>query len=127
LMIVHYVAGAALSEMHGSVLPRSAFSTVTSGGQEDHVSMGATACFNLLRVLDRFVDVLACEALIACEAMEDLPVQPSQAVQTLHKQVRSVAEPLTEDRSTSGELESIGAALRTGSWHALVQSLHPEP
>ncbi len=127
LMIVHYVAGAALSEMHGGVLPRSAFSTVTSGGQEDHVSMGATACFNLLHVIERFVDVLACEALIACEAIEDLPVQPSQAVQTLHKQVRSVADPLTEDRSTSSDLESIGAALRAGSWHALVQSLHPEP
>ena len=38
----------ALAEMHGHVMPRSAFSTVTSGGQEDHVSMGATACMNLM-------------------------------------------------------------------------------
>ena len=41
MMIVHYVAAAALAEMHGRATPRSAFSTPTSGGQEDHVSMGA--------------------------------------------------------------------------------------
>ena len=43
MMIVHYVAAAALAEMHGRAMPRSAFSTPTSGGQEDHVSMGATS------------------------------------------------------------------------------------
>ena len=46
-MIVQYVAGSSLSEMHGHVAPRSAFSTTTSAGQEDHVSMGATIAWNL--------------------------------------------------------------------------------
>jgi histidine ammonia-lyase len=125
LMIVHYVAGAALAEMHGGILPRSGFSTVTSGGQEDHVSMGATACFNLLRVIDRFADVLSCEALIACEAIEGLPVQPSDAVRTLHQLVRSVVPALLEDRSTTTDLEAIREALLSGSWLAVVDSLHP--
>ena len=47
LMIVQYSAGAALAELHGHAAPRTAFSTSTSAGQEDHVSMGATACWNL--------------------------------------------------------------------------------
>ena len=48
-MIVQYSAGAALSELHGHATPRTAFSTSTSAGQEDHVSMGATACWNFTK------------------------------------------------------------------------------
>ena len=53
LMIVQYVAGASLAELHGHAAPRTAFSTSTSAGQEDHVSMGATACWNLLQATQR--------------------------------------------------------------------------
>ena len=71
-MIVHYVAAAALSELHAGANPRSSFSTPTSGGQEDHVSMGATACWNLVQSCEQFANILACELLIACEALEYL-------------------------------------------------------
>ena len=65
LMIVQYVAGSSLAEMHGHAAPRSAFSTTTSAGQEDHVSMGATAAWNLRCAVQRLSEVLACELLIA--------------------------------------------------------------
>ena len=48
MMIVHYTAAALLAEMHGHAMPKSAFSTTTSGGQEDYVSIGSTAAWNLL-------------------------------------------------------------------------------
>ena len=116
LMIVHYVAGAALSELHGHVMPRSAFSTVTSGGQEDHVSMGATSCMNLMLALDRFTDVLAAELLIAAEAAEDLPAPMSDALNQLHRLVRAVVPPLQTDRSTAADLRVINENLTNGRW-----------
>ena len=116
LMIVHYVAGAALSELHGHVMPRSAFSTVTSGGQEDHVSMGATACMNLMSAIDRFTDVLSAELLIASEAAEDLPAPMSEAMIQLHRLVRFDVPVLLSDRSTAEDLRIISEHLRSGSW-----------
>jgi len=116
LMIVHYVAGAALAEMHGHVMPRSAFSTVTSGGQEDHVSMGATACMNLMSALDRFTDVLAAELLIAAEAAEDLPAPMATALNQLHRLVRVQVPALQSDRSTAEDLRRITEHLRDGRW-----------
>ena len=116
LMIVHYVAGAALAELHGHVMPRSAFSTVTSGGQEDHVSMGATACMNLMSALDRFTDVLAAELLIAAEAAEDLPAPMATALNQLHRMVRVQVPALQSDRSTAEDLRRITEHLREGRW-----------
>ena len=57
MMIVQYSAGSALAEMHGHAAPRTAFSTSTSAGQEDHVSMGATACWNLYQSCIRLSEV----------------------------------------------------------------------
>ena len=116
LMIVHYVAGAALSELHGHVMPRSAFSTVTSGGQEDHVSMGATACMNLLGAIDRFTDVLAAEILIAAEAAEDLPASMSEPLTLLHRLIRKDVPVLLTDRSTSDDLRLITERLNSRQW-----------
>ena len=116
LMIVHYVAGASLSELHGHVMPRSAFSTVTSGGQEDHVSMGATACMNLVLAIDRFTEVVAAELLIAAEAAEDLTVPMSEAMMYLHRMVRRDVDPLTTDRSTADDLRILAQRLAERRW-----------
>lgn len=116
MMIVHYVAAAALAEMHGRATPRSAFSTPTSGGQEDHVSMGATACWNLVQSCHHLSQVLACELIIACEALEYRIAEPANHVNGLYKLVRKISEPLTEDRSTTSEIEEIAACLREGGW-----------
>jgi len=116
LMIVHYVAGASLSELHGHVMPRSAFSTVTSGGQEDHVSMGATACMNLMLAIDRFTEVLAAELLIAAEAAEDLSIPMSESMTYLHRMVRRDVAPLTTDRSTAEDLRVLAQRLGDRRW-----------
>lgn len=125
LMIVQYVAGASLAELHGSILPRTGFSTVTSAGQEDHVSMGATACFNLLEALDRFTEVLACELLIAGEALERLPAPPADPVGMLHGEIRRVVPPLEGDRSTHRDLVVLTEGLASGRWATLIGAVHP--
>ena len=122
LMIVHYVAAAALSELHAGSMPRSAFSTPTSGGQEDFVSMGATSCWNLTKSCELLSQVLACELLIACEALEYTNLKPSPHVECLYKLVRKVAEPLVSDRSTASEIEKISNELYAGGWLARIEA-----
>ena len=124
MMIVHYVAAAALAEMHGRAAPRSAFSTPTSGGQEDHVSMGATACWNLVEACHHLSQVLACELLIGCEALEYRVAEPAPHVDGLYRLVRKISEPLTKDRSTSHEIENIAACLRDGGWLSRIEAEH---
>ena len=111
-MIVQYSAGAALAELHGHANPRTAFSTSTSAGQEDHVSMGATACWNLYQACIRLSEVLACELLIASEAITYHDYSPSPTVQSLISLVRNISPILDSDRSTSEELMQIAEHLR---------------
>ena len=122
LMIVQYSAGAALAELHGHSSPRTAFSTSTSAGQEDHVSMGATACWNLFQACQRMSEVLACELLIAAEALTYANESPSPMVKSLIKLVRNISPKLDADRSTSNELKDIALNLRNGSWLARIEA-----
>lgn len=122
LMIVQYVAGSSLAELHGQASPRSAFSTSTSAGQEDHVSMGATSAWNLLKGVERLSEVLACELLIASEALEHATLSSSDHVRGLHELVRTIAPRLTGDRSTSAELMLLSEALRKGGWLARLEA-----
>ena len=124
LMIVQYVAGASLAELRGHASPRSAFSTSTSAGQEDHVSMGATATYNLFAAVKRLSEVLACEALIAAEALEHAVQKPVNHVAGLYQLVRTISPPLTGDRSTSEELMSMAEAMVNGGWLARLESEH---
>ncbi|MBT4066661.1 MAG: histidine ammonia-lyase [Euryarchaeota archaeon] len=124
MMIVHYVAAAALSEMHGRTMPRSAFSTPTSGGQEDHVSMGATACWNLVKSSDHLAQVLACELIIACEALEYRKAEPANHVLALYRLVRKICPALEGDRSISKEIEIIASELANGGWLARIEAEH---
>ena len=122
LMIVQYSAGASLAELHGHAAPRTSFSTSTSAGQEDHVSMGATSCWNLYQACHRMSEVLACELLIAVEALSHNNKSSSPVVESLVKLTRGVAPKLTQDRSTSNELNIIANCLRDGSWLSRIEA-----
>jgi len=122
LMIVQYVAGASLGELHGHAAPRSIFSTSTSAGQEDHVSMGATACWNLLQATDRLSEVLACEFIVACQALEFNEIQPSKFIVAMKQRIRSVVEPLEGDRSTSADIIAVAKELLNSKWLARVEA-----
>ena len=122
LMIVQYVAGASLGELRGHASPRTAFSTSTSAGQEDHVSMGATATWNLYQATERLAEVLACEAMVACQALEFEPLTPAPHISGFYKLVRTIIQPLEGDRSTSKELRILSSTLLEGSWLARLES-----
>ena len=104
------------------ILARDLNPRSTSAGQEDHVSMGATACWNLYQSSIRLSEVLACELMIACQALEHNNLAPAPIVKSLHKLVRTISPKLTKDRSTSDELLSIAKILRDGAWLSRIEA-----
>lgn len=69
-MIPQYTAASIVSQNKMYCHAASADSIVSSNGQEDHVSMGATAAIKLLKVLDNLDLILAIELMNAAQALE---------------------------------------------------------
>lgn len=69
-MIPQYTAASLVSENKQLATPASVDSIVSSNGQEDHVSMGANAARQCLRILDNTEKILAIEWLTALQAIE---------------------------------------------------------
>jgi len=84
--------------------------------------MGATACWNLIQSCNHLSQVLACELIIACEALEYRNVEPANHVKSLYTLVRKISAPLSGDRSTSDEIESIASELSNGGWLARIEA-----
>ena len=84
--------------------------------------MGATACWNLIEATKHLAQVLACELLIACEALEYRVAEPANHVKSLYALVRKISEPLAADRSTSDEIERIAEELMKGGWLARIEA-----
>ena len=69
-MLAHYTAAAAVNRLRTTATPASVDSISTSGGQEDHVSMGWNGCRKLRTSIDDAGRVLAIEILCAAQALE---------------------------------------------------------
>ena len=123
LMIVHYAAAAAVGELHGHATPRSAFTTTTSAGQEDHVSMGATASWNLYEAIQRCSEVIACEAFVGYRAIKIIDNRSSTCIEALIRCMDQVVRPGMNDRSTSDEIMQIANEFKSSKWLAVIQSM----
>ena len=84
--------------------------------------MGSTATWNLVNSCNLLSKVLACELLIACEALEYRKAEPAKHVKALYNLVRKISKPLTNDRSTSKEIEQIANGLSNGGWLARIEA-----
>jgi histidine ammonia-lyase len=69
-MLAHYTAAAAVNRLRTHATPASVDSISTSGGQEDHVSMGWNGCRKLRTSIEDAARVLAIEILCAAQALE---------------------------------------------------------
>ena len=69
-MIAHVTAAALLNEAKVLAHPASVDSVPTSGGKEDHVSMGMTAALKLKQIVDNAENVLAIELMTAAQGLE---------------------------------------------------------
>jgi histidine ammonia-lyase len=115
-MLPQYVAASLVSENKALCHPASVDSIPTSAGQEDHVSMGNASGLKALQVLANTEYALAIELLAATQAVEFLaPLEPGPGVRATHDAVRALSERLRDDRSLSGDIERVAAAIREGS------------
>jgi histidine ammonia-lyase len=70
MMIVQYVAASLCAENRQLAQPAVIDNYVTSGLQEDHLSMGTSAALKLHKVLENVTQILAIEYLLAAQAFE---------------------------------------------------------
>lgn len=115
-MLTQYTAAALVTENRSMSFPASVDSIPTSAGQEDHVSMGATAARKARRILANTRRVLAIEALTASQGLDlRAPLQPAPATGAVRTAVRKISPFVDEDRSLSEEMEAVAAAIADGS------------
>jgi histidine ammonia-lyase len=116
-MIAQVTAVALLNEMKILAHPASIDNLPTSGGKEDHISMGMTAATKLRTIVQNAEYVIAIELLAAAEGLEyRAPLLPGVGVRRGYETVRRHAPRLTEDRALSADIEKIAAAIRTGEF-----------
>jgi len=116
-MIAHVAAASLVNEARVLAHPASIDNITTSGGKEDHVSMGMTSALKLRAIVDLTENLLAIELLAASEGLEHRrPLKAGVGVERAFAAVRKIAPPLTEDRSLSGDIARVTEAIRRGDF-----------
>jgi len=116
-MIPHVAAAALLNEARVLAHPASVDNVTTSGGKEDHVSMGMTAALKLRSIVELAENLLAIELLAGAEALERRrPLKAGVGVERAFAAVRKIAPSLTQDRSLSGDIAHVAEAIRRGDF-----------
>lgn len=114
-MIVQYTAASVVSENRSLLWPASADTMPTSAGQEDHVSMGATAGRKAMAILSNTEHVVAIEALAAAQGLElRAPLTPSPATAHVVEHVRAVSPFVEEDRPLSEDIAALKTMVASG-------------
>jgi histidine ammonia-lyase len=97
--------------------PASVDNITTSGGKEDHVSMGMTSALKLRSIIDLAENLVAIELLAAAEGLEHRrPSKSGAGVERAFAIVRKFALPLTRDRSLANDIARVAEAIRRGDF-----------
>jgi histidine ammonia-lyase len=119
-MIAHVAAASLLNEARVLSHPASVDNVTTSGGKEDHVSMGMTSALKLRSIADLAENLFAIELLAGAEALEHRrPLRAGKGVEAAFKLVRQVAKPLTADRPLSDDIAKLAQRIRAGGFDGL--------
>lgn len=111
-MMAHVTVAALLSEAKVLAHPASVDSVPTSGGKEDHVSMGMTAALKFREIVGLAERALAIELLAASEGLEHrLPLRPGRGVARGYEAVRALIPPVAVDRALGPDIEWLAARL----------------
>lgn len=112
LMMAQVTAAALVGECKALSFPASVDSISTNNDQEDHVSMGPTAGFKALEIVERARYVLAIELLTAAQAIElRAPKRPTMRLAAVHARIRESVAFLSEDRALSDDIELLTARI----------------
>src|SRR5438552_9640224 len=114
-MIAHVAAASLLNEARVLAHPASVDNITTSGGKEDHVSMGMTSALKLRSIVELAENLVAIELLAAAEGLEHRrPLKAGVGVERAFAALRKMAPPLTQDRALSGDIARVAEAIRRG-------------
>ena len=114
-MIAHVSVAALLNEAKILAHPASVDNVPTSGGKEDHVSMGMTAALKLRQIVENAEQAIAIELLAAAEGLDyRAPLRSSRALERAREIIRTVAPKLTADRPLSYDIERLVAGIGAG-------------
>lgn len=115
LMIAQYTAAALLAECRSMGQP-STDNTPVSGGQEDHVSMSATAATQVRSAVSMVRRVVGIELLCGVEAAryidEDLSL--GRGTETARGLLRDVVPPLDGDRPLHDDIDQVAELVKSG-------------
>ncbi len=116
-MIPHVAAAALLNECKVLSHPASVDNVPTSGGKEDHVSMGMTSALKLRRVVENTRAILAIELLAAAQGLDFRePLKPGIGVQKAYATARELSKSLSEDRPLYLDIERVANAIKAGDF-----------
>ena len=116
-MIAQVAAASLVNEARVLAHPASVDNITTSGGKEDHVSMGMTSALKLRSVVDLAENLLAIELLTAAEGLEHRrPLKAGVGVERAHAAIRKIASPLVQDRPLSDDIARVAEAIRQGDF-----------
>jgi histidine ammonia-lyase len=116
-MIAHVAAAALLNEAKVLSHPASVDNVPTSGGKEDHVSMGMTGALKFRQIVDNAERVLAIELLTAAQGVEyRMPLKAALKVEAARLLIRDRIPRLTEDRALAEDIEDLAASIRQGDF-----------
>ena len=130
-MLAHYTAAAAVNRLRTHATPASVDSISTSGGQEDHVSMGWNGCRKLRTSIEDAGRVLAIEILCAAQALElrragpgsfgpgighpEAGLRPSPETEAAIARLRAEVESLPVDRFLAPDLAAAERLVTSGA------------
>jgi histidine ammonia-lyase len=119
-MIAQVAAASLVNEARVLAHPASCDNVTTSGGKEDHVSMGMTAALKLRWIVDLAENLFAIELLTGAEALEHRrPLKAGKGVERAFERVRQIASTLTGDRPLAGDIAGVAEQIRAGKFSDL--------
>lgn len=114
-MIAHVAAASLLAEARVLAHPASVDSVPTSGGKEDHVSMGMTGALKLKQIVENAEATLAIELMAAAEGLEyRRPLRPAARVGAAWNRIRGIVARLEQDRALHPDIENLRQAIVGG-------------
>lgn len=123
-MILHVASVALLNEAKVLAHPASVDNLPTSGGKEDHVSMGMTAALKLRTIVENAEHVLAIELLAAAEGIEfRRPLKGGVGVEQAFERVRSISQAVDADRSMAPDIARVATAIRDGTFDSEMEKI----
>ncbi|MGC2505322.1 MAG: aromatic amino acid lyase, partial [Candidatus Acidiferrales bacterium] len=121
-MILQVTAAALASEIKALAAPHSVDSIPTSANQEDYVSMGMSAARRLGPMLANLRNILAIEALAACQGIDLLaPLRPGPETRRAYDVVRGISRKVDADRSLAGDIEAVAKAIEGGKFSEILR------